>query len=84
MPRHAKAAQERAKSHTFTMYDDEWSAIIRMVKAKRLQSPFDVFRLALSQVKEPELIQEKHFFHYPRFASPRTAKNRVGKLSRKV
>lgn len=66
------------------MYAEEWAALIRIVKRKRLHSPFDVVRLAFNASQEPAIVHERHHnnFRLPRFASAHTLKKRGGKLSR--
>ncbi len=84
MPRHAIADKDRSKTKTFTLYDPEWKALIRLVKTKRLHSPFDVVRLVLWESIEPAIVKERldGNFRQPRFASALTLKHRRGRLSR--
>lgn len=84
MPRPSMSQREKAKSHSFTCYPEEWKAIIRLIHEKRLHSPFDIVRLAFLQATEPLIVAErvKGTFRDPRFSSGRTLKHRGNKFSR--
>lgn len=85
MPRLSIPESERSKTRTVSCYAAEWKAIVRLVRAKMLHSPFDVVRFAISQSTDPKIVEErdvKKSFRLPRFASEKTLKHRRGRLSR--